>query len=392
MTPDLVESPSPSQRITHLDLLRASLMLLGIVIHSSFVFITEQRWLIASFQTHVFFDYLTLSIHSFRMPAFYLLSGFLFALVLARSTVLPFFITRAKRILIPLFTAGVLINTLQIYVLDIASIKSTVGLVNSQSCGSAAELYQGSCWEFHLWFLIVLFYYFLFFIPIVHFASKINIKIFVFGPQSYLWPLTLISFIVIIQATYSAAYRGYFDFINYLPFLSDPKFYYYLPFFLFGVLLHYSKSRLDAWTRAGPVFLVLFILSWAALLWGFNPQEDTISGYLRWSGRYNLWLYAAVAFQTTAFLVVMASKLPNIPAALATYVSDASYTIYLFHHILVFSFAYLFLNTFVPSGLQFVSILMLSAIASWAVHHYIVFRSPVAACLVNGRTERLFGR
>ena len=59
------------ERYQQFDLLRGTLMLLGIVIHAGFVFTTGQNWLINDPDSHIIFDYLVFGINVFRMPAFF---------------------------------------------------------------------------------------------------------------------------------------------------------------------------------------------------------------------------------------------------------------------------------------------------------------------------------
>ncbi|MDB4749990.1 acyltransferase family protein, partial [Rubripirellula sp.] len=58
-----------------LDALRAIAMLLGIVLHSAFSF-APIPWIVRDSQQSEFFYYLVSFIHGFRMPLFFLISGF----------------------------------------------------------------------------------------------------------------------------------------------------------------------------------------------------------------------------------------------------------------------------------------------------------------------------
>ncbi|MCP1677143.1 glucan biosynthesis protein C [Natronocella acetinitrilica] len=374
-----------SQRVTQLDALRACLMLLGIIIHASFVFISEQRWLVASDDVSYFFDYLTLSIHSFRMPAFFLISGFLYALVLCRSRILPFFASRSTRVLIPLFAAGVLLNGAQLYLFQIIGTEAGLATINGQACESVADVLRGACWEIHLWFLIVLFYFFILCFPIAIILTRVT-KITIPTPSSWLWPATVVFFIAIVQAVYSAAYRGYFGFVDYLPFLSDPKFYYYLPYFVFGVLLSRAKIQPHAWTGLGLPAIALLLASWIYFLYSFSPADTSISQHVR-GGRHQLWTSTAVAFQTTSALIVLFLRLPAFKPEISRYLSDCSYTIYLFHHILVFLLAVLLINTGLPIAIQFIALVIAVVLLSWAIHHYVVSRSRLGTIIFNGRLD-----
>lgn len=371
-----------SARITHLDALRGALMLLGVVIHSAFVFITEERWLLASSAVSPVFDYLVLSIHVFRMPAFYLLSGFIFALVLVRSSSIPFMRSRCERILIPLFTAGLILNLFQMELFEVFGDGEGDYSVNPNTCDSLQRVFAG-CWKIHLWFLVVLFYYFLIGWPVVRLLQRFPVLP-LYGPGSVRWVVTIAFLVVFTQVVFTLSYRGFFDFIYYLPLLSDPKFFQYLPFFFLGVFLKFSSDGLEKWTQFGWFALIVFIASWVVFLWGFNHEEYSISEYVR-GGRYQLWLSYALALQTAGFLIVLASRLPTISPARAAYISDASYTIYLVHHVMVFVFAVWLTTSNLPVGVQFASILVSASLVSWVVHHYLVRTNRFGSLIMNGR-------
>jgi len=95
-------------RLYALDHLRATMMLLGVVIHSAvsyMIFEPDQVWPYRDPVNSVFFDILVGIIHSFRMPVFFLMSGFFAALIYSRRGSNHFINNRIKRILIP-FIAG----------------------------------------------------------------------------------------------------------------------------------------------------------------------------------------------------------------------------------------------------------------------------------------------
>ena len=377
-----------SVRHTHLDSLRAALMILGIVVHGGFVYITDQSWLAASEQVSRFFDYLVLAIHAFRMPAFFLLSGFLFALVLSRSQSRPFFRSRSRRILIPLFSIGLALNLLQILAFELLGTEHGRVQLNPTDCDSIADIVHG-CWTIHLWFLVHLFYYFLLGWPLTRLMKRMpqaNLP----GPRSLLWPASILFLVFLGQATLSLSYRGVFDFTMYLPLVqtdghfTDGRFYYYLPFFLFGIVLAFSRDNPATWNRFGAFPLLLMTVSWVLLLSLFNPDTDSVQSFLR-GGRYQIWLFFAVAFQTTAFLVVISARLPRPSPRSARYLADAALTIYLVHHILIFGAALVLGNTNLPIGVQFLALISMVSLLSWALHHYGVNKSRWAGYMVNGR-------
>jgi peptidoglycan/LPS O-acetylase OafA/YrhL len=136
------------ERLHGLDALRASAMLLGLVLHASIPFMNAPfHWVARQSSGSWVFDILFTAIHSFRMPLFFLLSGFFSHLLCARKGWFGFLGHRALHIGIPFFI-GML--TLVPLIIWIFIWKSQVDL----PVGSAIRLLDIP--TFHLWFLEVL--------------------------------------------------------------------------------------------------------------------------------------------------------------------------------------------------------------------------------------------
>lgn len=94
-----------AQRYHSLDALRASMMLLGIVLHSAVsyaVVAMGEAWPYKDPQTSVVLDLMVFVIHLFRMPVFFVAAGFFAAMLMQRDGVRAFTVNRAKRVLLPL--------------------------------------------------------------------------------------------------------------------------------------------------------------------------------------------------------------------------------------------------------------------------------------------------
>ncbi|MDB4737203.1 acyltransferase family protein [Verrucomicrobiales bacterium] len=93
---------SSSIRHHDLDALRAFAMLLGIVIHGVLSFIGTPIWSAQDINQNPQYGLVLDFIHGFRMPLFFLVSGFFTAMMWQKRGSLSLFIHRTKRILIPL--------------------------------------------------------------------------------------------------------------------------------------------------------------------------------------------------------------------------------------------------------------------------------------------------
>ncbi len=136
------------ERLHGLDALRASAMLLGLVLHASIPFLNAPfNWVARQPSEGWIFDIFFTAIHSFRMPLFFLLSGFFAHLLCARKGWIGFLRHRALHIGIP-WLVGMF--TLVPLIIAIILWKNQVPL----PAGGGFNILNIP--TFHLWFLEVL--------------------------------------------------------------------------------------------------------------------------------------------------------------------------------------------------------------------------------------------
>ncbi len=92
---------TPVPRRSDLDALRASAMLLGIALHAALSFFPA-FWVVSDSRQSPGFGVLFSAIHGFRMPLFFVMSGFFSAMLLARRGRRALVGHRFKRVLVPL--------------------------------------------------------------------------------------------------------------------------------------------------------------------------------------------------------------------------------------------------------------------------------------------------
>ena len=93
---------APFSRRHDLDALRAIAMLLGIVLHAALSF-APIPWPVKDSQQSDFYYGLFACLHGFRMPLFFMLSGFFTAMLWRKRGLRPLIKQRLKRIVLPLF-------------------------------------------------------------------------------------------------------------------------------------------------------------------------------------------------------------------------------------------------------------------------------------------------
>jgi hypothetical protein len=101
-------STSPAARRFDLDALRAVAMLLGIVLHAALSFFPS-FWVVTDSRQNDAFGVLVSAIHGFRMPLFFVMSGFFSAMLLHRRGRWSLVKHRFRRVLLPLLLGMVTI-------------------------------------------------------------------------------------------------------------------------------------------------------------------------------------------------------------------------------------------------------------------------------------------
>ena len=146
----VVGSPPPPARIHSLDALRAVMMLLGLVLHTALSYIpniSSGEWPYQDPQSSEGFGWLVSLIHTFRMPAFFVVAGFFASFLVQRRGTGAFLRHRLNRIGIPLVGGWILLFPLTAVAWVFAASRSGVPLAPSPGAEDG-----GFDWM-HLWFL-----------------------------------------------------------------------------------------------------------------------------------------------------------------------------------------------------------------------------------------------
>ncbi|MBE7494402.1 MAG: acyltransferase family protein [Verrucomicrobiaceae bacterium] len=115
-----MELPAAHARRHDLDALRAFAMLLGIALHAALSF-TGGPWVVQDARTSGVFHLLISAVHGFRMPLFFLLSGFFTAMLWRRRGLRSVVAHRFKRVFLPLLLGLVTIGPLMHWIGGLAA-------------------------------------------------------------------------------------------------------------------------------------------------------------------------------------------------------------------------------------------------------------------------------
>ncbi|MCO5143480.1 MAG: acyltransferase family protein [Oligoflexia bacterium] len=306
-----------NQRIYSLDILRATLLFMGIFYHAFrniYVngegFTHNQPWI----------DSILWLSHSFRMPTFFFLSGFFSQLIIERKSIENFLNLRGKRILLP-FIIGIILFTFPNYFFSRLS-----QLLHSDTITSFSDLISYSvslAYKFpakarpdYLWFL-----YYLFLFSITH-AVLLKLKMIFNKKKIHI----LISIFIILSLgfLFKTLMSGTMDIDN--PnsyYLVWQTFGYYFCFYLFGSFI-FSLYKLKFFTIkeifALPIWIPIAILTSAFLYFSFG-KTTLLASFSYYSFVISI-LGACLSFVTA---------LPISGSPKILYFSDSAYFLYLYH-------------------------------------------------------------
>ena len=362
--------PGPAKtaapRFHELDALRAAAMLLGIVLHTALFFIPD-AWSeeysaeeypaqVSGIYTLIFF-----AIHGFRMPVFFLLSGFFTAMLWQRRGLRQLAAHRLKRIALPLAIGAFTVIPITTWAFLWAFVPD--------------KQFQPIWWPFiwlstfsHLWFLWFLLWLAAGFIA----AAKLGIR---FNNPVIWWlaiPLAVVPQLLMVEPLFGPDTSE-----ELVP--SPVVLGYYALFFVLGAFFYQRQVVVSRWWAVAllPALTVVFL---GALTLLYEVQEE--------------WAKPAAAVLQVAFAWLMCFGLIGLFRWIAArerhwvrYVSDASYWLYLWHLPLVVVGFKLTQGWSISIHLKFALICVAVTATLLVVYQLGVRYTPVGAML-NGKRLR----
>ena len=355
-----------------MDTLRGTLMSLGIVLHSAQVYNPERSWLIYAADSSLVAGTIVDAVRVFRMPVFFIVSGFFCVLTLHHYAPKQFLRIRMQRILIPLVCAAILLNPLQALILNASGWThvSFHSYLTSDSCIA------------HLWFLVNLVFYlvgawllWIYCRPGARLVAD-TLEALVNRVSMYTVVLMLPFLEVAVRALNKIGFPLYTHIFG---IISVENLIVYIPFFAIGALMHARSDLLRRFSLVNPLYSIVLIALATLLSWSIMPIENMaekiLSEYLH---GLRIWASASLCFYVFCNLLNTESKLSYA-------IADASYTVYLFHHALVVLFGLLLIDLGLPPLVGLVTLVLLAGTTSYAIHLLFVTKVPMARLLFNGK-------
>ena len=347
-------------------------MMLGVVFHSAYVYIPDANFLITSPAAVDYARPLAAAIHAFRMHAFFAVSGYFCVLTLRKYGWRKFLRVRAVRILIPLVVTGVTLNSLQ------------VALVTSHTMADFTlrdYLLEGK-WVSHLWFLVNLLVYFLIAALLMCIAERPLIKI---GRRIINWVITIpVVFIILLLpfatiSIYVAKTLGFPLESSLIGVFDTSRLLLYSPFFIFGALLAGEEKLLTRFAGINPaITVVMLVAAYYARGFseGFSHFTQTVA---------SVYLNSLTAWLGTALCFYVFRTFFNKRSGVWLFLSDAAYTVYLFHLVVVISVGIVLIRLNVNALVGLPVLILTTASVHLAIHAFVVRKSRVARLLYNGK-------
>lgn len=370
-------------RVHYLDNLRAYIMWLGVVIHVAMLqMVSQTPQQLRESALSEWADLLVFSIHSFRMPLFFVLSGFFVAAILARKGLKQTIKLRLLRIGIPLIIFGPIVS----YALHYIIIEYTE-VMRASVAGKEPDTVQEYQFNFgHLWFLYYLLICHIILLPIFYTLTA--------NYSSYLKQLQYrLSHpaSIVLYATLIAYIDSYFD-RGMIPAEggltpNTLQLMHYVPYFLYGFLLykyrnlwlnHYQRCW-GRYTVAGFVMMMLTMIVVEPLLKSPGTQVDNFAVALCYGLWGWFWSFALFGFfkQFSSRYIIW-----------LRYLSESAYWVYIVHVPIVLLISFLMYDYQYPFYIKMVLNIVLTSLLSLFSYHILV-RYTWLGWLLNGR-RRVF--
>ena len=152
----------------------------------------------------------------------------------------------------------------------------------------------------------------------------------------------------------------------------------YVPYFIGGIFMFGRPDIKKNFLRI-PAFFVLVTLPLAVFFEGETRGEIFIFGEMAvFAKALMVWLSIAAVLRFFQILVTRESSVTR-------FLSDAAYTVYLFHHVFVVVVGIALLSVEISAWWKFLIVSSTSLIGSALIHAKVIRRYPIAQFLFNGK-------
>ncbi|MBT9493933.1 MAG: acyltransferase family protein [Paucibacter sp.] len=355
-----------------LDAARGILIILGIFIHAANIYAMGGNWLISDPEKSSAIGVIADLIHAFRMPAFFWISGYFCARTYQRNGSQGLLQRRLPRLAIPLVATWLTLNLLQ-----------TILLALYHQADPVEILIRDGIPLYHLWFLVDLIVFVALAAVLLPLLRRFSPS--VRRPRQIPWvlmmaALALASVLVsIVTRVTGLAYEPLLGLTSLYRLASN------LPFFAAGMLMCVHAGTRQNFLRT-PALLALATIPLAVFCRNYARGSDVFQSELAFFGE-QLFVWVSLAAVLGFFHSVIQRE-----SNYTRFFSEAAYTIYLSHHLVVFSIGALLIPYSIGAWQKYLIVCGGTLVLTSLFHIFIIRRSHWARLLFNGKRPYLASR
>ena len=384
------------RRYYGLDALRGGMMALGILLHGVAFYIVQPPPLMpvpTDRNTTYVADFVFHFIHSFRMPAFFLLAGFFASLLVEKRGTWGMFRDRAARVLAPLVAAAVVVLPLTgLFALDfmlavrfgtmeILPDPAKLEILGRELRAAGIRVDRDHVGVGHLWFLLYLCYFY-FLVPVCQALVRHRPRLEAFLASR--WAFVVVSLctaLTLLPFRGAQLAEGFFLLKPHGPSLA-----YYGTFFVFGYILHHHRGVLPALARSAPRFALASVA-----LFPLSLHLSDLDNAAGTAFEYHVAAALAHGFCTWALICTFtggALRWFDRGTPWVLYLSQSAYWVYLVHMPFICFIAWLLVPYDVPGVIKSLGVIAFATVICFATYHYFVQRTWVGRFLHGKRFDR----
>lgn len=364
------ETFAPDKPYMHyLDSARVICMLVGVPYHAAHIYENEKNWWVHSSSNSWVFDIVISFSNSFRMAAFFMVAGLLSALVIDKAGLRPWGRSRAVRLAVPLISAFLALQLLQMYLASEAVGREFFSFWKAEFAN------RPRLNIFHLWF-----------IPTLMILSVTLGAVFqrrgkaAFSRQhpfaKLMAGIILLNIAFYIVANILPRVAGLYP--HFLWGLIDLRksLYYLAPFFV-GAKLFWDPAFREQFLRLNPHLAI--IGTTAFVVFSIAREGDS---FMAEAVRTLAQPIAAICLSQA--LIALCFRYLNRPNVLTKRFSASAYSIYLFHHPVVMALGIAFLSIGLNIFLEYALIVAAAFVVPYVLHRFAIARSQTLSFIFNG--------
>lgn len=363
---------APLPREHYLDNLRWIAMLIGVFVHAS------------TLEDFGVIDNITFVSSLFRMALFFLISGYLGALLLDKKGAFNFLVGRIYNLFIPLVTGTVLLNTLTLWLMfQYIDQKPSWTRVYAVFSGHEQLLDVHVVWHLHLWFLVSLMCFVCMAALIGQIVRRAALLVEKYLTQSYaahrFAPVLVLVAGVGLSMTLIVIVKVVELVVGDLPWLVRITAQ-YAPFYVIGMML-FSSPKLFKRLRQTSYILGIFVLSSYFLV----RQGDMENS----GGVLHIATLIAVRFWVSFFVLDIGFRFLNKSNRFTALLSSSIYTVYIFHFFVLYVIGVTVFSIIQLNALMYWVLVATTIIVCLFMHYALIDRFSVLKLFFNGRMKKI---